>query len=731
MADKFMFTVANTRASEISERAPHRFVPNVPAYAKTTKALYTEWRGRTDTVHCMYSMMEGSLRGIRVSAENPIVRVHGLIVDYDAQITDGEVEAMKGKATLGEFRPNWIHKTFSGGRRLIWIFQSPVLVSNAEVAGVFIRVASEELKAERYLIHPDMNALLNPSIYYDVGTDWEELSTKRVPDDTVYSWFLDTCKKIDHKTVDTAVIPLEVVYEEMEKRFPGRWSGNFTYGASGVRFWDPQATSSRGCVVNRWGTGMMCFSGQAGFMSWAAIFGPAFAAKYLSETLGNVVSDTFYEQPTKKYWRRHQDGHYYGSGEVDMKLYLACTHQLSSKCLQGRASSPIMEALMLVQTNKQVIRAQPHIYRLPGEIVINGRRELNISTVKVIDPAPEEGNPSWGGKFPFLAKFFEVFFPEERSRNFFLAWLQHGYAPAYHHTPLPGQIVIIAGGRGRGKSLLTNKIIGGLLGGAFDIRDYLLGKDDRFLQDQMGHPVWVVNDSVPTTNSLQQVRFAAMLKKIAADTSFKCEAKFGGTGMVDWVGRCALSCNPDPESIRLLPGLEQSNRDKISFFSCNREVVFPFVFPAREQTEANIERELPFLARWLLHWDPPSYTRGDNRYVVKEYHDPDMLASSRDSGEASSFLEVLQMFLGDYQKTVEGTRESWFGTPTLLMSELHQNDATSHPSSKWSMAAISKFLGQLKARGLPLEQERKGNSRLWRIPFTLEDVADDQHEEAT
>ena len=279
--------------------------------------------------------------------------------------------------------------------------------------------------------------------------------------------------------------------------------------------------------------------------------------------------------------------------------------------------------------------------------------------------------------------------------------------------------------------LMTNKILGGLLGGAFDIRDYLLGKDDRFLQDQMSHPVWVVNDSVPTTSSLQQVRFAAMLKKIAADTTYKCEAKFGGTGMVDWVGRCALSCNPDPESIRFLPGLEQSNRDKISFFSCNRDPVFPFMFPPRPVTEATIVRELPYLARWLLHWEAPSYTKGDSRYVVKEYHDPDMLASSRDSGEASSFLEVLQLFLTDYQKTVESARNSWFGTPTQLMSEFYLNEVTRHPASKWTMAAIAKFLGQLKARGLPLEQERKGNSRLWRIPFTLEDVADDQHEEAT
>ena len=59
-----------------------------------------------------------------------------------------------------------------------------------------------------------------------------------IPEERSLLWLMDALNKPRRSSND---IPLSIIAEEVQRRFPGRWQGEFTIGARGVRFWDAQA----------------------------------------------------------------------------------------------------------------------------------------------------------------------------------------------------------------------------------------------------------------------------------------------------------------------------------------------------------------------------------------------------------------------------------------------------------------------------------------------------------
>jgi len=146
MAEKELFTIPNQVAQMVTEKIPWEFSPDVPEQVARTKREYQAWRSQPSTQHCMYSCMEGAVKGMRISVDNPIIKIHGIIADYDTVISDELVNASIVNCK-GEFRPNWVHHTpHSGGRRLIWLFETPALVAGNDMARLFCVHAAKSLK---------------------------------------------------------------------------------------------------------------------------------------------------------------------------------------------------------------------------------------------------------------------------------------------------------------------------------------------------------------------------------------------------------------------------------------------------------------------------------------------------------------------------------------------------------------------------------------------------------
>jgi hypothetical protein len=215
-----------------------------------------------------------------------------------------------------------------------------------------------------------------------------------------------------------------------------------------------------------------------------------------------------------------------------------------------------------------------------------------------------------------------------------------------------------------------------------------------------------VDDVVPLTDNKSHLKFSALIKKMAANRTFSVREKYRVDKLIEWNGRVVVTCNTDPESIRILPDVDLSNRDKINLFRVSERDTF--VFPS--DVEATIVAELPFFLRWLLDWQPPDHVVGDTRYGIRTYCEDSLFEAARHSSSAYSFLEVLLKF---FEGQVEDT---WEGSATDLLTAMNNDqDGLACIVSKYTIRQVGRELSKLASQGYPLEQARRHATRAWII----------------
>ena len=215
-----------------------------------------------------------------------------------------------------------------------------------------------------------------------------------------------------------------------------------------------------------------------------------------------------------------------------------------------------------------------------------------------------------------------------------------------------------------------------------------------------------MDDVVPLTDTKTHLRFSALIKKMAANRTFSVREKYRVDKLIEWNGRVVVTCNTDPESIRILPDVDLSNRDKINLFRvADRDT---FTFP--RNVADIIQTELPFFLRWLLNWTPPDNVLGDSRYGVQTYCEASLFEAARHSSSAYSFLEVLLKFFEGQVSDV------WTGSATELLSAmLNDDDGLAGIAAKYTTRQVGRELSKLASQGYPITQSRLDAKRIWVI----------------
>jgi len=660
----------------------------------TDKDAFLEYRKKPGTKHLHYSAFEGLDPLLRVTESNKAVVLHGVVADYDAAITDEERSAVLSKIKV-DYRPQWVSRTFSSGARLVWAFEEPVCVPSNEAAKAFLKLFRKKMRINAIFPGLDEEALCNPATYYEVGTDWIRLSEDVIPRNLVWQWMAQSGEGLRWDKQATA-IPVEKVFEEVSRQYPGRWQGPFELGARGVRFWDATADCDTAAVVRE--SGMQCFTGPSAFVPWGAILGRRFVEDYEADRLGKVIATLWFDG--REYWRQGEDGRFQSQGREDMRLWLKSKHGLSAMLPRGESCSEVDHALRMVQETKRVVCAATAVLKPSGLIRVNGQTVLNVSTVRVIEPAA--GPVKWGEGFPWIAEFMDGFFEPEEQRDFFLAWVKRFYESGWRRALLPGQAVFLCGEKNQGKNLLSNVILSKLVGGHVDAADYLTGAT-RFSGSFFDMPLWAMDDVTPLADFRKHQHYTALLKKMVANRIFSVDEKFQKVQTVEWCGRILVTTNLDPESIRILPSLDASNQDKVSMFRV-RTMDRKFGLDLVE----TITGELPFFGRWLIDWVAPEHVVGTARYGVKPYVEESLLIEARQSSDTAQFEELLGAFL---QQLPVGTKE-WTGTSTDLMAQLSVVDGFGPLLRDIQPCRIGRLLGKLEGCGY-LAFGRRHRARVW------------------
>jgi hypothetical protein len=512
-----------------------------------------------------------------------------------------------------------------------------------------------------------------------VGQNWQRLSEKPLSRNTLHYWMMKAWERTDRKNLEGVTVPIELVAEEVERRFPGRWDGPFELGRRGVVFFreDSKNTTAAQVVEN----GMLCFSTEKVFYTWAEIFGRGFVEQFLADKIGAAVSNVW--SVAGRYFLRDTHGFWYPHAKEDFKEWLKVKHGIDAAKERGEASSEMDKALVRIMESRRLDGGIPGIYNPNDIITVNGRKMLNTAMVKVIQPVddPQE----WAVNFPWLAEFLATCWDCPEQKDVFLAWLRRFYKSAFDGNLLKGQAVFVAGGVGRGKTLLGTQIIGQAMGGYADASDYL-NSETAFNKQLMEVGLWTIDDGIAAQDPKAHQKFSEMVKRITANVGFQYHPKYVDPVRMPWMGRIFVTLNDDASSIRILPNLDESIKDKVIILRFSDA---PRQFPPWGELEATITRELPYLLRWLLDWTPPAEVMGDHRFGVRSYIHEGLREQALYSGEFGDILDIIRTWI-KYAHPIEIHGNTWKGSASDFMAELNKIDEIRPLISKLSPKSLGK-----------------------------------------
>ena len=682
----------------------------IPHDKLPTKEAYHAYISNASTKDCLFSGIRGVTEMNRVCRNNPPASLLAIVADFDTKITDKRRETALSKMRI---KPNFISTSYSGGTHALWLLECPItILPGGDFHHALLDLIKKELRLTMALGTLDENGFYNPSQYYHAGWNWQHIHSTPIPEARCIRWFDTVMNKHRMGNRNGIIVPISRVREEMQKRFPNRWQGDFELGSRGCRFWDSQADNHTAAIVTE--RGMVCFTGPNPWRSWADIFGEDFIEQYMDERIGQVLKE-FYCVGNNFYVLTDcmaPDGSIYSAWTMqnrqNVETRLSKRFGFSTKTEKNDPQSEVKDMLGEIMERNTLDAAIPLIYREPGKTVLYGKPVLNTSFLKVHPPDLNKGK-SWGDGFPWIARFIEGLFPDNIQREKFMAAWAYSYRNAYIGAPKNGHTIFIAGGRGVGKNFLTECLYGNSMGGYSDASDYVLGST-RFNSRLFEVGVWTCNDTVTKGNNQERSVFARFLKKLAANRQHIFEGKYKDSVTMEWQGRILVTLNTDPMSLAILPDIDINNADKISLFKTTD------VKLDDKDAAAHAREEMGALCSFLLNWEYPEHCRGDARWGVKNYLHPELAVEATNSGSTSAFGEILSLYVRDMFAS-DPKLDRLEGSATWFLQQMLGSDAIKEMlRGTVSAHSIGKNMGALAATGsFPLRYQRCHSGRIWWI----------------
>lgn len=636
--------------------------------------------------HCFYMLAEPRDSSRRLNTkDNPVVRLHGVVADYDSKISPQMMTEALGKVSA-DFPLAYYSKTFSGGARLVWQFEKPVAIVNPEIAKGLLKRLAKELKLVKLLPGFDEGAFLDPARPFELGHDWVALHPGAViPGTTLQRFLFDAAQKTTFADQGTE-IPIEDVAAEVERRWPHRWAGPFTVGAQGVRFWDAKADCPHGAWIRE--NGVVAFTGEGRFMPWEEILGREFVARFEADRVGGAIDGIFYDG--RAYWIKNAHGHW-DDYPSELLRNLLVSRGLRPTSRVGQ--SEVDRAINHISFNCRVSGAFPRLFHDGETYEMGGQTMLNISRVKAMPPA--DGTQNWGQNFPWIAKYLDGLFRGEQ-REVFLSWHKHFWWGAYRHQLSKGHALFIAGGVGIGKTLLNYRLIGASVGGHEEATAYLTAKTE-FNHALMSSPLWCIDDATALADRTSHDKYSLTIKRAVANPTLTYRRMYANPVTAPWLGRIVVTMNDDPVSIGMLPSTDGSILDKAIFIYASKpDVDF-------HDAEKHIREELPYYLAYLRDYEIPAWllTQPESvRFGLNAWKNPDLLREAKAGSGSAEFADILEMWKAQYFR-VEDKATEWTGTASDLFTEFENTDVVKSIARAQvrTPRGLSRMLNQLVAEG--------------------------------
>ena len=231
---------------------------------------------------------------------------------------------------------------------------------------------------------------------------------------------------------------------------------------------------------------------------------------------------------------------------------------------------------------------------------------------------------------------------------FLYGWLKVALEALYTGNHRFGQAIVFAGEAGCGKSLLQN-IITQLLGGRSAKPYQFMTAKTMFNADLFCAEHLMIEDEAPDTSFKARRNFGTMLKQFTVNRTQRLHAKGRDAIILKPFWRVSISLNDEPDDLNVLPIIDKSIEDKLLMFQAYKRQ-----FPLPTNTIAEWERfweclagELPAFVYWLLNvFHIPEELRSE-RFGVKHFHHPHLLAAIGALSPEIHLLDLIDSYLAN------------------------------------------------------------------------------------
>jgi len=620
-------------------------VKPVPKNIKSKADLKT-WLSEDSTNHHLYSMAAGLDPQQIISPNNPVREIHGFIADFDSNKSMADIQKSIDQFIPEDLRPTHVVESFSGNFHLIFEFDYPVGIADADEYKAIAKVFAANTNLNKISPKWDSSAFEKPSMFYTYGRGHANVpKSKAISQNSIQTIRYELSGEGFYEDRGI-VVPMTDVKAEMDKRFPNHGYRKVAEGQRGRRFWDPSAKDATAAVLCT--TGVLYFSNMGGFKTWSEIFGESFVRKYRVNTVGNALATIYYDG--SKFWRRANNNWTCDAMEPT-KIVLKTQYNFSaSKKVKGKNYTELEEVLSSIINLNRVDGAFPFVHNPRSIVNYSGYQFVNTARVKCMQPVDAKIK-HWGDKFPQMAAWLDHFFVDKHQKEVFLTWLHLYYKGALRGEPGRGQAMFIVGGVHIGKSLLLFRVLDPLMGGSSDATR-VLTRGANFNKDLFNTGISYVDDATGFVDHKGRKLFSETVKKLVASPEMEYEAKFKDAVKLPFHSRIVVNMNDDPSSMELLPTISGSVQDKIIMLRGNRT---PYAgFPPGMGMQRIISQELPFFARWLYEWNPPASCLGNGRFNVISFIDPELQQDAMMGDEETMVRDLIERFREEYFKSVEG-----------------------------------------------------------------------------
>jgi hypothetical protein len=280
-----------------------------------------------------------------------------------------------------------------------------------------------------------------------------------------------------------------------------------------------------------------------------------------------------------------------------------------------------------------------------------------------------------------------------------------------------GQALLLVGPTNKGKSLLSNKVISGLVGGYADASDYLSGQT-KFNKDLGRVASWVIDDTTSAASFKDQRKATELIKRAVANPRVEYQAKYADSMSIPWTGRVVMSLNMDINSLSVIPSLDSSNRDKLMALRISNKATSDF--PRNSVLEKTIENELPYFARFLLDWTIPKKVEDVGRFGVRSFIDTTIADAAYDNSSRSTIAELVEFFVKRCRE-LNDSMTHWKGTLIEFQVALHDFNNGRNVGMSNNLEFVRRGMAALEEVGKnnpylrPVESRGRGGGKIWNI----------------